>query len=44
MNKIRYLGSATSIHVQRWANYLVEHGWEVYILTKNLQKMVYIQT
>lgn len=34
MKKICYLGSATSIHVQRWANYFVERGWDVHIITK----------
>lgn len=38
MNKICYLGSATSIHVQRWANYFVERGWVVYIITKEPTK------
>lgn len=38
MKKICYLGGAISIHVQRWANYFVEHGWEVHIITKEYAK------
>jgi glycosyltransferase involved in cell wall biosynthesis len=38
MRKICYLGSAISIHVQRWANYFVEHEWEVHIITKEPAK------
>ena len=38
MNKICYLGGAISIHVQRWANYFAEHGWEVHIITKEPAK------
>lgn len=30
---ICYLGNAAAIHVQRWVNYLVEHGWEVDLIT-----------
>ena len=38
MKKICYLGSATSIHIQRWANYFVERGWDVHIITKEPTK------
>lgn len=30
---ICYLGNAGSIHVQRWVNYLVEHGWKIDLIT-----------
>lgn len=31
--KVAYIGDATSIHVQRWANHFSSIGWDVHILT-----------